>query len=53
MGQERHQPDGVMLSGVMMLHHLEEDNAANALENAIAAVIKEGKDVTSRPQADP
>ena len=39
-------PTALMLSGVMMLHHLDEDDAADALENAIAAVIKEGKDVT-------
>ncbi len=39
-------PTALMLSGVMMLHHLEEDAAADALENAIADVIREGKNVT-------
>jgi isocitrate dehydrogenase (NAD+) len=35
-----------MLSGVMMLHHLEEHDAAERLEAAIADVIREGKSVT-------
>ena len=35
-----------MLSGVMMLRHLEEDDAADRLEDAIAEVIREGKSVT-------
>jgi isocitrate dehydrogenase (NAD+) len=39
-------PTALMLSGVMMLHHLDEDDAADALENAIADVIREGKNVT-------
>jgi isocitrate dehydrogenase (NAD+) len=36
----------MMLSGVMMLRHLEERDAADRLEEAIAAVIAEGKSVT-------
>ena len=36
----------LMLSGVLMLRHLEEEDAANRLEAAIAAVIEEGKSVT-------
>jgi len=36
----------VMLSGVLMLRHLGERAAADALEGAIAAVIHEGKAVT-------
>ena len=36
----------MMLSGVMMLGHLEERAAADRLEEAIAAVIAEGKSVT-------
>jgi len=36
----------MMLSGVMMLHHLGEREAANRLEGAIAAVIAEGRSVT-------
>jgi len=36
----------VMLSGVLMLRHLEEKAAADALETAIADVIALGKNVT-------
>ena len=36
----------MMLSGVMMLRHLAEREAADRLEAAIAAVIAEGKSVT-------
>jgi isocitrate dehydrogenase (NAD+) len=36
----------MMLSGVLMLRHLDEGNAADRLEGAIAAVIAEGKSVT-------
>jgi isocitrate dehydrogenase (NAD+) len=36
----------MMLSGVMMLRHLEERDAADRLETAIAAVIAEGRSVT-------
>jgi isocitrate dehydrogenase (NAD+) len=39
-------PMAMMLSGVMMLHHLGESGAARRLEDAIAAVIAEGKHVT-------
>lgn len=39
-------PIAMMLSGVMMLRYLEENNAANRVENAITEVIKEGKNVT-------
>jgi isocitrate dehydrogenase (NAD+) len=35
-----------MLSGVLMLRHLEERGAADRLESAIAAVIAEGESVT-------
>ena len=35
-----------MLSGVLMLRHLEETDAANRMEAAIATVIKEGKALT-------
>jgi isocitrate dehydrogenase (NAD+) len=31
---------------MLMLHHLGEADAGNRLENAVAAVIKEGKSVT-------
>jgi isocitrate dehydrogenase (NAD+) len=36
----------MMLSGVMMLHHLGETKNAARLEKAIADVIAEGKNVT-------
>ena len=35
-----------MLSAVLMLRYLGETDAADRMENAIAAVIKEGKNVT-------
>jgi isocitrate dehydrogenase (NAD+) len=45
-GQNRVNPMAMMLSGVMMLQHLEERDAADRLESAIAAVIAEGRHVT-------
>ena len=45
-GQNKVNPMAQMLSGVMMLHHLEENDAAERLEAAIADVIREGKSVT-------
>ncbi|MFA8344148.1 MAG: isocitrate/isopropylmalate dehydrogenase family protein [Rhodothermaceae bacterium] len=40
-------PTAMILSGVLMLKHLHEFDAAEKLENAVAAVIKEGKSVTA------
>jgi isocitrate dehydrogenase (NAD+) len=45
-GMNKVNPMSMMLSGVMMLRYLEEQEAAERLEHAIAAVIAEGKDVT-------
>jgi isocitrate dehydrogenase (NAD+) len=45
-GQNRVNPMAMMLSGMLMLRHLGESQAADRLEGAIAAVIKEGKSVT-------
>ena len=45
-GQNKANPMAQMLSGVMMLRHLEEHEAADRLESAIAEVIREGKSVT-------
>jgi isocitrate dehydrogenase (NAD+) len=45
-GQNKVNPMAVMLSGVLMLRHLQEVAAADALEGAIAAVIAEGKSLT-------
>jgi isocitrate dehydrogenase (NAD+) len=45
-GQNKVNPMAMMLSGVLMLRHLGEDDAAGRLESAIAAVIAEGASVT-------
>jgi isocitrate dehydrogenase (NAD+) len=45
-GQNKVNPMAMMLSGVLMLRHIGEVKAADRLEKAIAAVIKEGKSVT-------
>jgi isocitrate dehydrogenase (NAD+) len=45
-GQNKVNPMAMMLSGMLMLRHLEEMEAADRLEAAIAAVIEEGKSVT-------
>ncbi len=45
-GQNKVNPMAMMLSGVLMLRHLEETEAANLLEGAIAEVIREGTNVT-------
>lgn len=45
-GQNKANPMAVMLSGVMMLRHLGEEDAAGRLEKAIADVIVDGKNVT-------
>ena len=45
-GQNKVNPTAMMLSGVMMLHHLGERDAGVRLEQAIAAVIAEGTSVT-------
>ena len=45
-GQNKVNPIAMMLSGVMMLHHLGETKNAARLEKAIADVIAEGKNVT-------
>jgi isocitrate dehydrogenase (NAD+) len=45
-GQNKVNPMAMMLSGVMMLRYLKEIDAADRMENAIAEVIAEGKDVT-------
>jgi isocitrate dehydrogenase (NAD+) len=45
-GQNKANPMAMMLSGVLMLRHLGERDAADRLERAIASVIAEGKSVT-------
>ena len=39
-------PTALMLSGVLMLRHLNEDDAADRMEGAIAEVIRKGDKVT-------
>jgi isocitrate dehydrogenase (NAD+) len=45
-GQNKVNPIAELLSGMLMLRHLEEHDAARRLERAIAAVIAEGRDLT-------
>jgi isocitrate dehydrogenase (NAD+) len=45
-GQNKANPMAQMLSGVMMLRHLDEQAAADRVEQAIAEVISEGASVT-------
>jgi len=45
-GQNKVNPTALILSGVMMLRHIGKMAEADRLENAVAAVIAEGKNVT-------
>jgi isocitrate dehydrogenase (NAD+) len=45
-GQNKVNPLAQLLSGVLMLRHLRESEAADRLEGAIAALIAEGTSVT-------
>jgi len=45
-GQNKVNPTALILSAMLMLRHLKEHDAAARLEAAVAAVIKQGKDVT-------
>jgi len=45
-GLNKVNPTATILSAVLMLKYLKEDKAADSLEKAVAAVIKEGKSVT-------
>jgi isocitrate dehydrogenase (NAD+) len=45
-GQNKVNPMAMMLSGMLMLRHLDEAEAAERLESAIADVIREGDSVT-------
>jgi len=53
-GQNKVNPMALMLAGVLMLRHIGEREAGDRLEQAIAAVVAEGKDVTYdlKPQRD-
>jgi len=52
-GKNKVNPMAMMLSGVMMLRHLGEEDSADRLESAIAKVIAEGKNVTYDLKLDP
>ena len=45
-GLNKVNPTALILSGVLMLRHLGERDAADRVESAVAAVIAEGRDVT-------
>jgi isocitrate dehydrogenase (NAD+) len=51
-GLNKVNPTALILSGVLMLEHLGETEAATRLENAVAAVIAEGRYVTYDLKAD-
>jgi len=51
-GQNKVNPTALILSGVMMLRHIGKMAEADKLENAVAAVIAEGKNVTYDMKAD-
>jgi len=51
-GLNKVNPCAMILSGVLMLRHLGETDAADRLERAVAAVIREGKAVTYDLKAD-
>jgi isocitrate dehydrogenase (NAD+) len=45
-GQNKLNPTATILSGALLLRHLGEDQAAERIETAVAAVIAEGRNVT-------
>ena len=45
-GMNKVNPTAMILSGVMLLHHLGEHEAAERLDAAVAAVLQQGRDVT-------
>lgn len=51
-GQNKVNPTAVILSGMLMLRYLGEDEAADRLEQAVAEVIAKGKSVTYDMKAD-
>ncbi len=51
-GQNKVNPTALILSGKMLLDHLGEHDAASRLDQAVADVIAEGKDVTYDMKAD-
>ena len=51
-GLNKVNPVAMILSGMLLLRHLNENAAADKLENAVATVIREGKSVTYDMKAD-
>jgi isocitrate dehydrogenase (NAD+) len=51
-GRNEANPTAMILSGVMLLRHLNEQDAAKAVDNAVASVIKAGEHVTYDLRAD-
>jgi isocitrate dehydrogenase (NAD+) len=51
-GLNKVNPTALILSGMLMLRHLGENSAAQRLEDAVAAIILEGKNVTYDLKAD-
>lgn len=45
-GQNKVNPTALILSGMLMLRHIGEEDAADRLEKAVAQVLEEGKNVT-------
>lgn len=52
-GQNKVNPAAMILSGVLMLRYIKEDNAAVKLEQAVKEIIAEGRFVTYDLKADP
>jgi isocitrate dehydrogenase (NAD+) len=51
-GRDRANPMAAMLCGAMLLRHLDEDDAADRLERAVAAVVAAGRQVTYDLRSD-
>jgi isocitrate dehydrogenase (NAD+) len=51
-GRNEANPTAMILSGVMLLRHLNEQDAAKAVDNAVASVIKAGEHVTYDLRSD-
>ena len=51
-GKNKVNPTATILSGVLLLRHLNETKAADALEKAVREVIQEGRDVTYDLKSD-
>ncbi len=51
-GKDLVNPTGLLLSAVLLLHHLGETRAASRLEHAVALVLREGKAVTADLKMD-